>query len=103
MMDQEVLRDERTEAVENASYRLAYCLLQFGVLICVAYRGFMFDQACWDLLGLVILTGWVAMAYQGAHQVLTWRFTRATIAILLLSALIGAVTAGVMQYLRLKT
>lgn len=100
MMDQEVIRDERTEAVENASYRLAYCLLQFGVLICVAYRGFMFDQACWDLLGLVIITGWVAMVYQGAHKVFTWRFTRATVGILILSAVIAAVTAAMMQYLR---
>ncbi len=100
MIDQEIIRDERTIAVENASYRLAYCVLQFGVLISVAYRGLMFDQACWDLLGLVILTGWIAMAYQGAHQVFVWRFTRATIGILVLSAVIAAITAAVMQYMR---
>lgn len=100
MSDQEVIRDERTEAVENASYRLAYSILSMGILLSTAYRGFMFDQACWDLLGLVIFTGWVAVAYQGAHQVLTWRFTRAAVAIMVLAGVIAAVTAAVMQSMR---
>lgn len=100
MNDQEVVRDERTVAVENASYRLAFSLLSFGVLACGAYRGFMYDQACWDLLGLVIFTGWVAVAYQGAHRILSWRYAREAILIMLLGGVVGAVTVGVMQYLR---
>jgi len=100
MNDQQVIRDERTIAVENASYRLAYSLLSMGILVCGAYRGFMFDQACWDLLGLVIFTGWIAVAYQGAHRVLSWRFAREAFAVMLLGGVIAAIVAAVMQSLR---
>ena len=36
----EIDRDERTVAVENAGYRLAYLVLTFGMLAAVAYRAF---------------------------------------------------------------
>ncbi len=102
MTGQDVVRDERTVAIENASYRLAFSLLSMGVLACVAYRGFMFDQACWDLLGLVIFTGWVAVAYQGAHKILSWRYAREAIMIMVLGGVIGAVTAALLMYMRGK-
>jgi hypothetical protein len=84
-------RDERTTAVENASYRLAYLVLSFGLLLIVAYRGLVYKESAWDLLGLVILAGAVTTAYQGFHSVLTrrWAWLAAASA---LSAL--AVAAG---------
>jgi len=64
-------RDERTVAVENASYRWAYLLLSFALLVDVAYRGLVRREGAWDLMALVIGAGAVCTAYQARHQVLT--------------------------------
>ena len=52
-----VHRDERTTAVENASYRWAYLVLSFGLLLIVAFRSFVYGESAWDLLALVVLGG----------------------------------------------
>ena len=57
MKPQPVIRDERSLAVENSSYRWAYFLLAFGLLVIVAYRGFVGHESNWDLLALVIMSG----------------------------------------------
>ena len=61
-------RDERTMSVENASYRFAFLLLSFGVLLSVAYRSFVLQQTAWDLMALVIVSGVVASGYQAASR-----------------------------------
>jgi hypothetical protein len=70
-------RDERTVAVENASYRWAYLFLSFGLLALVAYRSFVHHESPWDLMALVVLGGVLSAAYQGLHKVLTaqWAVT----------------------------
>lgn len=67
-------RDERTTSVENTSYRWAYYILSYGLLASVAYRGFIRDEASWDLLALVILGGVVSAGYQQAYRVLSGRW-----------------------------
>lgn len=96
MKTQNIIRDERTTAVENTSYRFAYLLLSFGVLLSVAWRAFAWKEAGWDLLGLVIVSGFVATFYQGLHQVLTrhWALTA------LLAVLAAAALAAVIVLLR---
>jgi hypothetical protein len=89
MKDQNVLRDERTEVVENASYRLAYTLISFGVLLSVVYRGFVLNQSSWDLLALVILSSGVATFYQGKHKILDRRMLLPAIILMVSSALIA--------------
>jgi hypothetical protein len=74
MVVQAIERDERTVAVENASYRWAFLFVSFGLLICAAYRAFVFDQSCWDLLLLVVLGGGVGVVYQSWQRVYTQRF-----------------------------
>ena len=74
MNNQSVTRDERTLSVENSSYRWAYLLLSFGLLGIVAYRGLLWRESNWDLLGLVILGGLVTTFYQGAHRILSRRW-----------------------------
>lgn len=64
-------RDERTMAVENASYRLSYLFLSFGVLAAVAYRSLFRGEAAWDLLALVVLGGVLSTAYQGFFGILS--------------------------------
>jgi hypothetical protein len=73
-----VARDERTLAVENASYRLAYLLMTYGLLAAVAYRAFALKQSSWDLMGLVVAGGFVATAYQGFNKVLSRRWILVT-------------------------
>lgn len=95
MKPQFVPRDERTTAVENASYRWAYLLLSFGLLISVAYRGFVRHESAWDLLALVLLGGVVTTLYQGRHQVLSGRW----ILLMALTLLLAGVLALVLMRL----
>jgi hypothetical protein len=59
-----ITRDEREMSIDRAADRLAYLVLAFGVLAIVAYRGLVLDEASWDLLLLVVATGFVGLAYR---------------------------------------
>jgi hypothetical protein len=89
MNNQSISRDERTTVVENASYRIAYLVMSFGLLASVAYRGFVLQQSSWDLLALVILGGVTATMYQGNRKVLSRRWIMATVATLIIAGLLG--------------
>lgn len=97
MNNQTVLRDERTEIVENASYRLAYQIMAFGALIVVAYRGFLFQQSLWDLLFLVILSSAVATLYQRNKQVLPQGWKRVVVLIFVVSLILAAILAFLLR------
>ena len=89
-----VVRDERTIAIENASYRWAYLLLSFGMLASVAWRAFVRDESSWDLLALVVVAGVVVTAYQAAHRVLSRRWAMVTMAAVVVAMLLGVVLAS---------
>jgi hypothetical protein len=91
-----VQRDERTVAVENASYRWAYLFLSFGLLGLVAYRSFVNHESAWDLLALVVLGGVLSAAYQRVHRVLSRQWA----ATCLLSVVAAATLAVLMAWLR---
>ena len=91
MKDRLVLKDERTISVENISYRWAYLMLSFGLLIDVAYRGPVYNEASWDLLALVVLTGLVATLYQGTQKILTHRWSFWVAGTVLLAAVVAVV------------
>jgi len=74
MNNQPVLKDERTISVENASYRMGYTIITFGLLAAAAFRSFVYEQETWDLLGLVILGGLATTVYQYIHKTATWRW-----------------------------
>jgi hypothetical protein len=93
MLESPTLRDERTEFVENSSYRWAYLLLSYGVLASVAYRSFARNETSWDLLALVIGAGAIATLYQGKHRVLSARWAMLTWVAIGLAAVIGAAWA----------
>ncbi len=86
-------RDERTVAVENASYRWSYLVLSFGILILVAYRGLVKHENAWDLLLLVIVGGSVGTIYQGRHRVLTRHWVIASLGAVVGAAILGALMA----------
>jgi hypothetical protein len=68
--EQSVQRDERTQAVENASYRWGYLFLSFALLIDVMYRGEFVHEAAWDLTAMVVAGGLVCTLYQARQKVL---------------------------------
>jgi hypothetical protein len=91
MKDQSIIRDERTIAVENSSYRWAYLLLSFGLLVVVACRSFLWRESSWDLMALVVLGGVVTTLYQWSHSVLSRRWVFMAITTGLLAAVVAAV------------
>ncbi len=93
-------RDERTLVVENTSYRWAFHVVTFGLLVAVAYRSFAKSDAAWDLLALVILGGAVASLHQWTHNVLTKRSAVAIAAAMALAAVMAAVMVAVIVWLR---
>ena len=97
MKDQPVIRDERSTAVENASYRVAYMVMSYGALSIVTYRGFVLQQSSWDLLALVVLGGAVATIYQGSNKVLSRNWVIATIATLILAAILAVVLVLILR------
>ncbi len=89
-------RDERTVAVENASYRWAYLFLSFGLLVLVAFRSFLHHESAWDLLALVVLGGVLSTAYQAFHRVLSKQWAAAC----LLTVVAVGLLAALMTWLR---
>ncbi len=90
MTGDNVVRDERTVSVENASYRWGYLFLAFGILLIAAYRGLVQQVASWELLALVIVSGVVTTLYQGRQRVLSGRWAAAVLGAVILAALLGA-------------
>jgi hypothetical protein len=74
MNRREAERDERTLAVENASYRLGYNVVGWGLLASVMYRVvFLGEPPAWDLVTLVLAATITTFGYQALHHVLSRR------------------------------
>ena len=69
-----VEHDERTLAVQNAGYRLAYHLVVFGLLGSIAWRGFARDETSWDLFGLILASGFAATFVQARGRTIGRRW-----------------------------
>ena len=82
-------RDERTIAVENASYRWAYLFLSFGLLATIVFRSFALHQSSWDLLAIVVLSGVVAAALRRRQRAFTGGAAKSA-----MLAIIGGVIAA---------
>ena len=92
-----VERDERVVMVENASYRLACSVISFGLLMDVMYRSWVRHEAPWDLMGLVILGGVVATAYQWSNRVLGPRWAKSTAVIMVSAAVVAVLVVLLMR------
>ena len=87
---QVVERDERTVAVEHASYRWAYIVVIYALLVDVMYRGLFRNEAAWDLMALVIVGGAVCTVYQARQKTLVHGWV--------MKAVLGAVIAAVIAF-----
>lgn len=90
-------RDEHAVATENASYRWAYLVLSFGLLLSVAWRGFVRQESAWDLLLLVLLGGLVSAVYRGRHGGLSARWALVSLLAVAIALLMGAALAVIVR------
>ncbi len=88
-----VNRDERTLAVENAGYRWAYAFVVYALLVDVVYRGIVFQEAAWDLMALVILSGAVCVGYQARKKAMVKGWAMKAVLVACLGAAIAAIVA----------
>jgi len=89
--EQTLERDERTVAVENASYRWAAYFFSYALLIDAAYRGWMRHEAAWDLMALVVLGGGISIYYQGRQKTLGHGWGKKVALIACLAAVIALI------------
>jgi hypothetical protein len=96
MKNQPILRDERYYAVENASYRIGYMILAFGLMVLIFIRAIAFNESNWDLFALVIISSFAATIYQLAHKIISfsWKWIYYCIAVALLAALVTYIVAS---------
>jgi len=90
-----VIRDERTVAVENAGYKWACIFLIYALLMEVVYRGVVCKEAAWDLFALACVPGVICAIYQARRKTLSgW------IAVLLVCSAVvcSAFIAGLYQF-----
>lgn len=88
-----VPRDERELAVDHAADRLSYLVLSFGVLVVVAIRGLVAEEASWDLLALVIVAGAAGTLYRVRAGAAGRRWFAAAGLAAVLAGVIGAALA----------
>jgi hypothetical protein len=93
------VRDERTIAVENASYRWGFNLMAFGSLVIVAYRGFFLQESLWDLMLLVIVASGISTVYQARERL----FTRRTVLLMVLIGVFSAALSVLIVFLMATT
>jgi hypothetical protein len=90
-----VQRDERTVAVENASYRWACTFVSFALLIDVMYRGAVRNEAAWDLMALAIVPGILSSMYQARQKTLAgWT----AVLLVCFAVVVAAVIAAMYQF-----
>jgi hypothetical protein len=98
---QSVKRDERTVAVENASYRWAYCLLTYALLVDVMCRALVRHEAAWDLMALVIVAGIGTSVYQARQRILTQGWVMKVVLAGCVAAVFAAILAMTFSWLGL--
>jgi hypothetical protein len=92
MNPQQIVRDERYHAVENASYRVGYLIMLFGTMVLCAIRAALFQQSNWDFFGLAIVSSLAATVYQIRKKVLP--YTIKTLIFMVVLVLVTSAGAG---------
>ena len=95
-----VERDERTVAVENASYRWGWFLLYLGVLYDGCYRIYVRQEAPIDLLVLALGSAAFCTLYQARKKALTHGRFKKMLRIALIFGVLGAIMGAIMAWSR---
>jgi hypothetical protein len=81
---------DRYRADIQQPVRRGHGAVTYGLLLSVAYRAFVREEASWDLLALVIVSGGVATMYQGRHRVLSRPWLIMTLMAIAMALLLAA-------------
>jgi len=92
MKNEPILRDERYYAVENASYKIGFMILTYGLFAVIIFRSFVFHESNWDLFALIIVASLAATIYQGVHKVLPYSWKKLILYMLAVAALSAITT-----------
>lgn len=93
-----VEKDERTAFVENISYKFGYRFITFALLFDIIYRSLRLNDACWDLLGLIIVSGFVVSFYQYRQKILGKAWFKTFLITFVSAAVIAAIIALIMKF-----
>lgn len=88
-------RDERAIFIENVSYKFGYNLITFALLLDVIYRGLILNEAAWDLLGIIIISGLVMTLYQYKQKILDKNWIKTVV----ISSLIAFIVALLISFI----
>ena len=90
MKNSPIIRDERYFAVENASFRIGYMIISYGLLLLIIFRSFAYHESNWDLMALVVISSIAATIYQIVHKTVhfSMKWIYFFIAITLLAAIV---------------
>ena len=88
-------RDERAIFIENVSYKFGYNLITFALLLDVIYRGLILNEAAWDLLGIIIISGLVMILYQYKQKILDKNWIKTVV----ISSLIAFIVALLISFI----
>lgn len=65
-----IVKDERYYAVENASYKIGWIILAFGVFVLIFIRSLLFNQSNWDFFALVFISSLATTIYQIKNKII---------------------------------
>jgi hypothetical protein len=99
MNKQPVIRDERYYAVENASFRIGYLILAFGLLLLIVIRSIVYRESNWDLFALIVISSFAATIYQFVHKIVvfSWKWIYYAILAGLLAAIMAFLLGTLMR------
>ena len=89
MLIKKTEKDERTIFIENKSYKYGCLIFNFGLLIDIMYRSIRFNEAPWDLFGLIFLSGFVTTVYQYKQNIFTKNWIRNCLLLMIFTAVLG--------------
>ncbi|WBW96845.1 DUF6442 family protein [Oceanirhabdus sp. W0125-5] len=101
MSVKKVQRDERTEFIQNKSYKFGYNFLVLSLLIYIMYRTFRYNESGFVLIGLMGTSFYAVMAYQYKEKLLTIKEHKAESILVIFSAIVH-ILACILIYPNLK-
>ena len=99
MTNKMVEKDERTTFIENFSYTIGYKFIAYALLLDVIYRSIKFNEAPWDLLAIVIISGIVTTIYQYKQKILVKNWLKTIWFMSIITAIVAFVIVTVLKIL----
>ncbi len=99
MTNKMVEKDERTTYIENFSYTIGYKFIAYALLLDVIYRSIKFNEAPWDLLAIVVISGFVTAIYQYKQKILVKNWLKTICFMSIITAIVAFIIAIVLKTL----